>query len=539
MTLTTNANFDAKHDVDQKAPNYIIHFDGETTDYAMHTPGSPDNTIKNYLVSIKGRSQTVTPEKGRATVGSVAVELLDANNELTALWKTDSDYFHRKKTTIKAGYVGMDEADFITIFTGWITGKRAGRNNLSYILDITDPKKWFQRNIFRTSEDTAASFTGNAINLLLAWLTSTGAGTNGDYDWFSATDGLGLDTDHINISAIEQLRDDFYPRPTYWMSFSINERQRAIDFFEKEIFQPLNLYPIIDGQGRFSLRRLVKPLPTTGPIPVINDGDLVGVPGWSENYGELINEVRFSYDYDAVDDEFDTVDYIVDGSINTRGPGKEEIHIESKGFTTGNDAALIAQTRAKTVFNRFAPPPIKINITTRFDKWIEEAGTVIDFSSNFVPDIVAGTMGISNELMEIIDMSVDWLRGLCKITLLQSGFDAAPGQVISPTMTVTAGTSATEFSVSAADAAKYANFTNPEVIVYYDNMIAASSAVTITDITGTTVTVDSLGFTPSAGMIVAFANYDSCTTEQKRYGFIADSSDNLGAANDDAHVIVA
>jgi len=36
--LSTNANFDAKHDVDYKTPMYSIHFDGELTDYCNHLP---------------------------------------------------------------------------------------------------------------------------------------------------------------------------------------------------------------------------------------------------------------------------------------------------------------------------------------------------------------------------------------------------------------------------------------------------------------------------------------------------------------------
>ena len=46
------------------------------------------------------------------------------------------------------------------------------------------------------------------------------------------------------------------------------------------------------------------------------------------------------------------------------------------------------------------------------------------------------------------------------------------------------------------------------------------------------------GLYPDAGDIVLFADYDNCTSEQKNWGFIADSDDNLGTADDDAHLII-
>jgi hypothetical protein len=107
-------------------------------------------------------------------------------------------------------------------------------------------------------------------------------------------------------------------------------------------------------------------------------------------------------------------------------------------------------------------------------------------------------------------------------------------------MTVTAGTDGENFTVSAADAAKYANLTTPEVILYDSKMRARAAHVTLLTVNTSTgaCTCDALGLTPAAGDIIAFANYDDCTAEQKRFAFIADASENLGTADDDAHLIM-
>ncbi len=163
----TNANFDTPHALDYKTPMYLLHFDGESTDFCNHKPGSPDNSLKQYLQHIAGGSQRVTPEEGRSSIGGITVTLQNHNDEITALLATDTYFFHRKKTTIKAGYLGMDEADMLTVLTGWVTGLKMTKDLLGYSFIITDPIKWMQRKIFRGAEDSSVSLSGNPINILL------------------------------------------------------------------------------------------------------------------------------------------------------------------------------------------------------------------------------------------------------------------------------------------------------------------------------------------------------------------------------------
>jgi len=117
----TNATFDTYHALDVKHPVYLVKFDGEAVDYSTGAVGTPINTIKQYIVDIKGGGQRIIPEQGRSSIGGITFGLQDQGDEITALLATDTYYFHRKKVTIKIGYQGMDEADFLTILVGWIT----------------------------------------------------------------------------------------------------------------------------------------------------------------------------------------------------------------------------------------------------------------------------------------------------------------------------------------------------------------------------------------------------------------------------------
>jgi len=251
-----------------------------------------------------------------------------------------------------------------------------------------------------------------------------------------------------------------------------------------------------------------------------------------------VNEVEWHYNYDSVDNEFDTIDFYIDSpSLNNRGPGKAPIVIKCKGFSTL--VGLMGRSNSR-IFGRFATPPIKITAKCFFSRWLAEAGDIILFSHPNLPDIELGTRGISDKLMEITSRTVDWRRGVVKLELLDTGFDKGTFGVITPTMTVTGVTDQENFTVSSADAEKYQNFTLPEVQILDAGMRQKVASVTILSIDADSgaVVIDSAGTDLSSGWIVAFADYDNCTDTQKNFGYIADSSDTLGTANDDAHIIV-
>ncbi len=436
---------------------------------------------------------------------------------------------------------------------------------------------------------------------------------------------------------------------------------------------------------------------------------------------EMVNEVFFDYDHDGTD--FQTKSYNQDSdSLTNRGQAKKAITIESKGLHSSVSGVSlnmyaddVAARRAKSIFQRYATPPLKFRFNTLFYQWLSEFGDVVPFTHSKMPDIVAGSRGFASERMEVIQKGVNWRDGEVKFELLDTGFAKGIYQQISPTMAITAqlsgspqefspavsgddgyrrlpsvfntnsdsmligddgvnnnslfvrfpavtkgsvtvvsavlqltsgsnlsgatcnlniyfndeddaaaptnaaefdglsltspiawvpGTwntfvdydtpelktilqtifdrggwasgqalmmvikdnasdgnayrlartidaaggsakailsittiSQTSFTVSSADAAKYANLTNPVVDIYDAGMRVQVSNKIITSVSGTTITIDDLGVEPTVGWIVVFSSYDNCNDEQKKFGFIADASNNLGAADDDAHLI--
>lgn len=427
--LSTNANFDTYHALQNKEIVFYVKFDG--VDYAIVNRAIPDTiTPREYLIhtAFSGLSQKVDPEKGKATISGINFSVLDYRNEITTLISEDAYNFHRKKTDVYIGYVGMDASDFIQIFTGWVTGCKLSSDGLAYQFELTDPKKWLQRKVFRNSRTTPTSFSGNPINILLSILTSTGTGTNGTYDSLSAEDGIGLSTANVNVTELENIRNDWYPGDSHYLSFTIDTPQKAGEFIEKEILQLLNAYPIIDGQGRYSINPFKPPLETTGTVQSFGIDNIIGLPSWNANLDSLINEVEFQYDHDG--DDYLTIAYYADGtSITARGPGKDTLTIKTKGLKTdyspksiASRATDILQRRKNAIFNRYANPPFKITANCHFTNLLTEAGDIVPLTHPRVPNFDSGQRGVSAERMEVVSVSPKWSSGTVSVELLATGF---------------------------------------------------------------------------------------------------------------------
>jgi hypothetical protein len=98
------------------------------------------------------------------------------------------------------------------------------------------PAKVVAKTICRDASDVApVYYAGNAINILLSILTSSDAGTNSDYDLGDDDLGCGLDSDTIDIAAIEAVRDDWFWSSVYFLEFEIKDKFEAKKFIEQEI----------------------------------------------------------------------------------------------------------------------------------------------------------------------------------------------------------------------------------------------------------------------------------------------------------------
>ncbi len=537
--LDSNSSFDTYNVLPDIKPVFLLHIDGETIDYTgQFKPTSPTNTLKPYIETVNISAATVTPEEGRASVGAATVVLIDINQEFRARVSAHADFFHRAKATVKYGFLGMAESDMLQV-VGYITGlKKTGAN--AYQIEITDPQRWLQREIFRGAT-TASPITveGNPIDILLYCAMSTGAGTNGDYDILAAANGLGLTTDIINVDRIEAERDKWFAGPFYNFKFTMRAPIKAKDLFEKHILSMLACYPYVDGQGKYAIKAFKPAIPTVETVQSLTDDNLFSeVPDFDSNLNAMINEVEIHHDWDG--SKYDEINRYIGDNIDTRGPGTRTLKLKSYGLhaNTQPRIAEFRQRRANRIFARYDIPPVRLQASYDITRYLTEAGDICPVTHADIPDFEADTDNVTDKLFEVINRRPNMTRGAIDLTLLESGFTGGPWMVISPTATLTAVTSQTQFTVSVADAAKFE--VGWEVQLYRSGYAATrGSAVTITSInTGTgVIQTDSIGATPAIGDKMCFADYASLSdATQKQYWAISDSAGALGT--DTGHKIL-
>jgi len=436
----------------------------------------------------------------------------------------------------------LSQVNMLTIFTGWVTGIRMSADLLSYEFTLTDPQRWMQRKVFRGAETTNVRLSGNPINILLRILLSTGAGTNGQYDTYPEVNSLGIDATHIDVSGIEDVRDKWFPGDSFYMSFLIREREQAKSWIEREILKPLNCYPVVDGEGRYSIKPFKPPIVSSITYQDLDKSNIIGLPTVNHNLDALINEVEVHYDY-STDGNYDTEEFHIDSdSVNNRGPGKKPLAIKSRGIhtTTGYPeiskyrTADIVSKRANRVFSRFATPPQKFQVKTLFSRMLSEAGDIPNFSHPDVPNTTAGTRGPSNVRVEVINRSIDWRYGTVSLTLLETGFAKQNYGAVSPSAIVSTSTATNRIIINTSQAANIWS-SGWNIAVYDAGMRRQSSKVTITSITTTTSTgtprtsglmmlSSALAATPSSGWIITFPKYDDCSTAQQKWAFVGQST---------------
>jgi hypothetical protein len=519
----TNTAFDTDHALSYKHPVYLVHFDGETKDYATAKVASPTNTVEPYIVSISGLAHKVTPEEGESSISGIKVNILDKNDEITALFTTDTYYFHRKKVTIKAGYKGMTEANMLTVMTGWVTGYRMTSDGLAYEFDITDPIKWMQRKIFRNaSETTPLVLSGNPLTILLQILTS-GDGDNGDYDLLAAANGLDIDESYIDVAGIEAARDTWYPGNSNYMRWTIVKREKAKNWIEREILKVLNIYPVVDGQGRFSVKPFKPAIAALDKVQAFDESNIIGLPTWDGNLKDMINEVEIFYDYDSSGGTYDIEEYFIDSdSVDNRGPGRKPLNIKSRGIHTSLSPRSLP-SRADDIINR-------------------RAGDIIPFTHANIPNIETGTRGFSNTRMELVSRSVDWNKGLVKLNLLDTNFDRRNYAVISPSAPLSTCTASTSVTMSTGNVIKW-NTSDVVDIKDARGRIKSTSLTIKTRTTNTGVielnnTSTALAAGIASSWIMTYSGFTHVTTAQQLYGYICMTSSTQFSDGSAAHILV-
>ena len=76
---------------------------------------------KPYISYISGGGYSISPDEGSASSATLKIELQDKNNEVTEMIHSADGRLQKKTCVVKAGYLGLEASQMLTVFTGEVT----------------------------------------------------------------------------------------------------------------------------------------------------------------------------------------------------------------------------------------------------------------------------------------------------------------------------------------------------------------------------------------------------------------------------------
>lgn len=416
----------------------------------------------------------------------------------------------------------------------------------------------------------------NIVDAILQVMMSTGdTGSNGRYDTLSAGLGLGVDSDLIDVESFESLRDDLLGNIV--VDFVIEEPIDFKEWFEKEIGVLAQVFLYENTDGKIALGHLMTRLEavrydrsnTVPSFDLSNQSPVV--PGWASGRDQ-INKIQIRYNRRPGTGEYLSKAFVNfgDQAEILEGHGRKlqiksgALYVPDAYFQglSHRDPALPPLLRRFTsvLWDRLAKYPCPtIRISTTVAMGHVEVGSIVTVTHPTLPNLRTSARGLSGEYYQVVSKQRR-NDGACEFELWQIGVHDNKFGFIVPSAKVVS------YSDDGAGAGKGRVVVEPywatadpwiaasvgkkdcdyfevgDVITPYTSALVPLSTpvdeIAIEAIDSANNRIDlasNLGTNPSAGDVITWAKYSSCTTDQKNYGvFAADKDHGLGSTPDSA-----
>ena len=434
MTQSFNANLAARVAGANESPVYFLRIDGLSHDYATGQVQNAGTTKKTWMEYPSGGGATIDLVSGYQTVQEVTVTVFDVDNELTQLVAVRSSgaplsTLVNRKATVYLGFKQLDESDYESVFVGRVRSVAMNRESTGFVFTLTDVGHMLDGSIMASSSaDRPASIRGNVVNVYWSLLAGHFSSTHGTFPLefvsSSASDvspplGLGIDTALINDVQLVQQRDTWHANDVVHAVFT--DKEEARNYLTQELFRAFQSFPAISGEGLLGLRFHVPSLPLSAATAITKD-DIIAVENWETLYDDHLNSFSVKGDHSFLSDDYETELYSKEDTSDQSATGETiQYAVESKWIRTDYDGAEIARELAERMRLRFLVPPARVVLRINARHLDLEQGDVVKVTDDRIPDLFAGTRGVSERMMTILAIRTDWESGDRILTLLDTG----------------------------------------------------------------------------------------------------------------------
>ena len=402
--------------------------------------GPADNEYcLNILNPPTGGSGQIDIISGTYSIQDTAVTAIDDADELTGLIATDASgaalsTLINRRATIWGGYRTLDVSDYAAVTTGRITSLRTTREFEGYTFGLSDILNQLDGQVMTGATETEpTTIRGNVVNMYWSILTGTfdtghatfplDAVSSDSPGSSSAPTGLGIATTDINETQLTTERDTWRATDTAVLEFY--EPVEALEYLQAELFRVFQCQPTVSGDGLIGLKFNMPSLPRSAATEV-GTGEILEVNRWERLYRDHLNQFRVWGDYDAQNNEFLTLLYNTDDAADTTdrtNTGETiEWRAESKWLDSAYSGAALATEIASRLRLRYLATPAMVECTVTLKHAGIEQGDVIALTHPHVPDLFAGSRGLTNALMTVLMKRPDYSRGLIRLVLLDTRY---------------------------------------------------------------------------------------------------------------------
>jgi hypothetical protein len=443
--IPASANFLSANAALAKQPIYLIEIAGYSRAFT-----SVQTFVSGqwpWITAIEDLAVTVSDLDGGADLGQFTFAVQDNGRAITADFPGFT--FEGKKVTLKSGFPLMKQSDFVLLFTGIVDSVETVNQGGEYQFVCSDRSALLTKVIYATGDsgkptdnDNPHTINAHPLDILLNILRLE----------------IGIADADIDIAGIENYRDNVYAGLQF--SFSLTSAPDAATFIKDELMKPLGAYLRVNAAGQFTVTFFYNP--GVGSVMSLGVDQLTEVPDAIQ--ADLINVVDVRFDDDGSQKYFAE-------SIQTDAPSVAlygqygQIIIQSAGLRSGFQGFSQAGFLARLIFLRYGFKNFKLESVPFF--WtacVLEPGDVISFTNPYIPNRKLGTVGIFEQLLEVLDRTWKFSEGIVELTLLDSGLGVGAGALVykytvdgDPDYTVATGAHRATHMYLCADTDLYSN----------------------------------------------------------------------------------
>lgn len=428
--IPTNANFDNARNAKFQQPVFVFALPNLNLTYTMRAGQSGLTPTNTWMKVPTGLTQKIEDMQGKATIGSLSIEIVDKNRTLLGLFATTTWY--GQPANLLLGFNGLTyPGDYITLFSGLVETVTPTSDHTGWVFAIRDKNRILKNKIYTTGNDGVAptskknplTLDGNPLALVLDCLENQ----------------LNIPAANIDTTSITNLQNGRFAATR--MLFSLTKAVEGLSFLEQELLRPNGLFHFVRYNGNISIGDM---LAAPAPVPIafaFNDSNIVGVPAFKQQ--TIYNWVEFALDYDG-SKYLDTEEFVDSNSVNKFGL-TQVLSISSQGLRTNFQGASRAGITARRIFKRYADQPASLLtlVHPSLQAVVVEVGDYVTVTHRLLEDLDTGTLGWSNRICQVLQVQPKWDAGQISFDLLDvNALASRPGPQLAPD-TIPVYTSAT------------------------------------------------------------------------------------------------